>query len=332
MRANMKKPMLSVILSNYNHAQYLEGALEAILNQTYKPMEFIIIDDASTDDSVEIIETFKEKYPNIMLIKNKHNRGLVANGKELLRLAQGDYVYWSASDDMILPGFFEKSMNLLSQHPQAGLSWVDTIFINERDQKIGEDRLQLSSVPTYLSSEEMVEILRKKMLHISGLNTIYKRSALMEAGGVIPELKSYTDFFPILAMAFRYGICYIPEPLVVSRIQQTQYSSRLLKDKKNHSEIINHMLNLLNSPAYTDVRPHFKKSLALAYLFSPVISILLSNLEFRYYLSPKLIFRTYWRTIKKRINPYLPLSLKNIYYYFRNMHSKRIFGRDSISR
>lgn len=323
--ANMKIPMLSVILSNYNHAQYLEGALEAIFYQTYKPIEFIIIDDASTDNSMQIIERFAEKYSNIRLIKNKQNMGVIANGKELLRLAQSDYVYWAASDDMILPGFFEKSMNILSQHPQAGLCWVDTIFINEREQKIGEDRLHLSAEPSYLSSEEMVTILRKKMLHISGLNTIYKRSALIEAGGIIPELKSYIDFFPILVMAFRYGICYVPEPLVVSRIQQTQYSAKILKDKKTHSEIINHMLNLLNSPHYADVRPHFKNSTALAYLFSPVISTLLSNPNFRYYLTPKLLLRTYWRTAKKKINPYLPLSLKNIYYYFRNMHSKRVF-------
>ena len=58
----MKKPMLSVTLPNYNHAQYLEGALDAILNQRYEPMELVIIDDASTDNSVEIIEKYMARY------------------------------------------------------------------------------------------------------------------------------------------------------------------------------------------------------------------------------------------------------------------------------
>lgn len=323
----MKKPMLSVALTCYNQAQYLEGALESILNQTYKPLEVIIVDDASTDNSVEIIEKFIAKYSNIRLIKNSQNRGLIANIKELHQLAKGEYIYGIALDDMVLPGFFEKSMNLLVQYPQAGLCWVDTIFINERNQKIGEDRLQLSIDPRYFSPEEMVEILRKKMIHLSGIYTISKRSALIEAGGVIPELKSYIDFFSIVVMAFRYGVCYIPEPLVVCRIEPTQYSSKLLKDKKTHFEIISHLLNLLDSPAYADVRPRFKESLVLSYLFSPVIGVLLRNPKFRYYLSLKLVLRTYWRTIKKRLNPYLPLSLKNIYYYVRNKHSKYIFGR-----
>lgn len=319
----MKQPMLSVTLPNYNHAQYLEGALDAILTQRYEPMELVIIDDASTDNSVEIIEKYMARHSNIRLIKNSQNRGVGENCKELLRLAQGKYIYGAASDDRILPGFFEKTMNLLSQHPQAGLCWVDAVFINERDQKVGEDRFYLSSTPRYFSPEEVVEILRKKMFHIGGL--IYKRSALIEAGGFIPELKSFADFFPVFVMAFRHGVCYVSEPLVIYRVQQTQYSARLLKDKKAHSEIINRILNLLNSPEYADVRPHFKRSLALAYLFSPVIGVLLRNPDFRYYLSFKLFLRTYWRTIKKKINSHLPLFWKNVYYYFRNIHSKRVF-------
>lgn len=319
------RELLSVVISNYNHADYIVGALESIYAQNYSPMELIIIDDASTDNSVEVIEEYLKKFNNARLIRNEKNLGAIANGNRLLQLACGDYFFWIASDDRIAPHFFEKTINVLSQYPQAGLCWVETVFINEKGQQIGEDRFHLSSKPIYISSEEMVEVLRKKMLHISGLNTIYRRTALIEAGGIISELKTYTDFFPILVMAFRYGICYIPESLVVCRLHQTQYSAQLLKDKKTHTEIIRHMLNLLNSAAYADVRPHFKKSLVLSYLFSPVIQVLASTPEFRYYLSPKLISRTYWRTIKKRINPYLPLSLKNIYYYFRNMHSKRIF-------
>ncbi|MDO8445621.1 MAG: glycosyltransferase family A protein [Deltaproteobacteria bacterium] len=319
----MKKPMLSVILTNYNHAQYLEGALDAILTQRYEPMELVIIDDASTDNSVEIIEKYMAKHPNIRLIKNSQNRGVGENCKELLRLAQGEYIYAAASDDRVLPCFFEKTMNLLSQHPQAGLCWVDAVFINESGQKIGEDRFYLSSTPRYFSQEEVVEILRKKMFHIGGL--IYKRSALIEAGGFFQELKSYADYFSVLVMAFRHGVCYISEPLVVYRVQQTQYSAMLLKDKKTHSEIIYLILNLLNSPQYADVRHRFKRSLALAYLFSPVIGVLLRTPEFRYYFTFKLALHTYWRTIKKKINPYLPLSLKNVYYYFRNIHSKRVF-------
>lgn len=318
--------LLSVISSNYNHAHYIEEALEAIVNQNYSPMEFLIVDDASTDNSVEIIERFVASKPNMRLIKNDRNIGLLPNIQKLMALAGGDYVHWPSSDDRVLPGLYEKAMDLLSRHPEAGICFVETIFIDGEGNKIGEDSFHLSDKPRYFSPEEMVEILRKKMIHISGLSTIYRRSALIEAGGFIPELKSYSDFFPNLVLAFRYGACYIPETLVVCRLHKNQYSANLFKNKKAHCEIINQMLNLLNSPSYNDIRPFFKKSLALAYLFSPVISVLLHHSKFRYYLSTELFFRTYWRTIKKRINPYLPLSLKNVYYHMRNLHSRHLFA------
>lgn len=318
---------LSFISSNYNHAHYLEEALEALTSQTYPPMELLIVDDASTDNSVEILERFATKYPYIRVIKNEQNVGPLVNIKKLEEISKGEYFHSHGSDDMVLPGFYEKSMELLTRYPQAGLCLVDVIFVDENGDKIGAQRFHLSDSPRYFSPDEVVEVLRKKMISPGGVNSIYKRSAFIEAGGYIPELKSYNDFFPTLVLAFRYGICYIPEPLVVCRLHQTQYSAKLFKDKKAHLEIINHMLNLLNSPEYADVRPRFKESLALAYLFSPVIGILLRNPDFRCYLSLKLILRTYWRTIKKKINPHLPLLLKNVYYYFRNIHSKRVFKR-----
>ncbi len=315
---------LSFISSNYNHAHYLEEALEALTSQAYPPIEALIVDDASTDNSVEILERFAKKYPYIKVIKNEQNLGAIVNVRKFQDTLKGEYFHSHGSDDMVLPGFYEKSMDLLTRYPHAGLCLVDIIFVDEKGDRIGEERFHLSDTPRYFSPDEVVEVLRKKMITPAGVNSIYKRSAFIGVGGHIPELKSYSDFFPTLVLAFRYGICYIPEPLVVFRLNQTQYSAKLFKDKKAHLEIINYMLNLLNSPEYADVRPRFKESLALAYLFSPVIGVLLRNPDFRYYLSLKLILRTCWRTIKKKINPHLPLFLKNVYYYFRNINSKRI--------
>ena len=65
----MTTPTLSVIMGNYNHAHYLVESIPAILNQSFRPKEFIIIDDASTDNSVEIIEGFAKSY----LLENNHS-------------------------------------------------------------------------------------------------------------------------------------------------------------------------------------------------------------------------------------------------------------------
>lgn len=323
----MNKPTLSVIMPNYNHSKYIGEALDSILSQSYKPMEVIVIDDASTDNSVEVIQQFIKHNTNARLIVNERNMGAVRTGEKLLNLASGDYVFGIAADDKILPGFFEKSMELLEQFPQAGLCCVEPIFIDDDGNTIGEDEFYLSDKPCYISPEEMIVLLKKKLFSIGGNNTIIRRSALIEAGNFIPELRWYSDLFAVLVVAFRYGICYIPERLEVKRIDPNQYSSNPMRDRKVHAETVAHLLYLLNSPAYSDVRSHFKKSTALSFFYTPMLWTLLRNSNSRDLITLKLIPRTLWRTFKKKLNPYLPMSIKNIYYNVKNKHSKSALHR-----
>src|SRR4051812_18986927 len=101
-------PTLSVVHANYNHGKYISRAIEAIVSQSRPPDEYIILDDGSTDNSVEIIERYAARYPYIQVVKNERNLGLMANTPRLLGMAKSDYLYTAASDDHILPGFFEK--------------------------------------------------------------------------------------------------------------------------------------------------------------------------------------------------------------------------------
>ncbi|MBM3804581.1 MAG: glycosyltransferase family 2 protein [Acidimicrobiia bacterium] len=89
----IKPPTLSVIIPNYNHAAFLPRSLGAILAQSVQPLEIIVMDDASTDNSVEVIESFVRRHPHIRLHRNARNLGVVANGNRAVDLAQGDYMY-----------------------------------------------------------------------------------------------------------------------------------------------------------------------------------------------------------------------------------------------
>lgn len=323
----MSKPTLSVIMANYNHSKYIGEALDSIVSQSYKPMEVIVIDDASTDNSIEVIQQFVKRNTNVRLIVNEKNMGVVGTVEKLLNLAGGDYVFGIAADDKILPGFFEKSMELLERYPQAGLCCVDPVFTDNDGNTIGEDKFCLSDKPCYISPEEMIVLLRKKLFSIGANNSIIRRSALIEAGNFIPELRWYSDLFAVLVIAFRHGICYVPEGLEVRRIDPNQYSSNPMRGRKVHAETVEHLLYLLNSPEYSDVRPHFKKSTALSFFYTPMLWTLLRNSNSCDLITLKLIPRTLWRTFKKKLNPYLPMSIKNIYYNVKNIHSKSALHR-----
>ena len=86
---------MSVLLCNYNHARYLPDSLSAICTQTRLPEEVIVLDDGSTDNSLEIIEGFARRYPFIRVLKNETNRGLLYSINRALKEARCDFIVWA---------------------------------------------------------------------------------------------------------------------------------------------------------------------------------------------------------------------------------------------
>jgi glycosyltransferase involved in cell wall biosynthesis len=253
----MSRPSITVTISNYNHAHFLPDALAAILSQSYPAAEVLIVDDASTDDSIEVIHQFAKVYSNVRLIRNDRNRGAVHNAQVLFGLATGDYIYSTASDDRVLPGFFEKSIAVLAQFPNAGLCFSDPATFVETHGPIRDNRMELASKPRYFEPQELLSMLRRRSVEIAGHTSLMKRKLFLECGGLIPSLKWHCDWFGLWVLAFRYGACYVPEPLATLRVLPQSYSASGRRNQGQQIEIVTEMLRLLRGP-YKDVAPMFK--------------------------------------------------------------------------
>lgn len=111
-----EKGLVSVIMSNYNTPEeYLRAAIESILNQTYQKFEFIIIDDCSTDNSLQIIESYSDK--RIKIIRNEQNLGITKSLNRGLSIANGEFVARMDADDISLKNRFKKQVEFLRSHP-----------------------------------------------------------------------------------------------------------------------------------------------------------------------------------------------------------------------
>lgn len=251
----MIRNTLSVVMPNYNHAKYIGEALESILTQSFKPLEVIVIDDASTDNSVEIIQDFVKRYPIVRLIRNEKNIGAINCTHKLIALAKGEYFYGLAADDKILPGFLEKSMNILIKHPEAGLcstlSWV--IDEEGRHRGILPD-LKISDKECFVSPEKALSVLSKEGRWIMGNTAVYKLSALVDSGGYIPELRSFCDGFIHQVISLKYGVCYIPEPLACWRRMESGYAVSTNRNPDIMKEVIQHAVFLMRT-TYKDIFP-----------------------------------------------------------------------------
>lgn len=114
--------MVSVIVPTYNNADTIEEALNGIFNQTYKKLELIITDDNSTDTTMRIVRNWlsisSDRFLNTIVLENNINQGVVKNLNKAIKKANGDYIKFTAGDDILLPGAIKVSMNWLFIYPQ----------------------------------------------------------------------------------------------------------------------------------------------------------------------------------------------------------------------
>jgi glycosyltransferase involved in cell wall biosynthesis len=130
-------PKVSIILPNYNHEKFLDERLSSILNQTHEDFEVIILDDASTDNSVAVIEKYLYDPRILHFIKNTKNSGSTfIQWKKGLELAQGTYVWIAESDDISHPTFLEAMVQTLDGQKNTGLAFCPSKWIDEQSQYI----------------------------------------------------------------------------------------------------------------------------------------------------------------------------------------------------
>lgn len=253
----MQKSRLSVVIPNYNHAKCLPEALNAILSQSFRPFEIIIIDDCSTDNSVEVIESFMRHDSIIRLYRNEKNMGVNYSLNRGMGLSVGEYVVFPAADDRICPGFFEKSINLLTQYPEAGLC-------SALQQQIGPNGELIGWTPTPVISKKACFLPPKKVLDFltaygfwfTGPSVIYRREAIVKGtDGFLPELAHRSDHFADYIVAAKHGACFIPEVLASYRILSSGYAETTFDNEVLSRQTFARLLELMRSSKYAAIFP-----------------------------------------------------------------------------
>ena len=125
----MNNPLISVLLPVYNEEKYISQSIESVLNQTYRNFELIIIDDGSTDNSIDIINSYND--PRIILLKNERNLHIAKSLNNGFQHASGDFIARIDGNDIAVNTRFEKQMHYLSNHPKCGVVFSPVLKIDE---------------------------------------------------------------------------------------------------------------------------------------------------------------------------------------------------------
>jgi glycosyltransferase involved in cell wall biosynthesis len=260
----MTFPSISVAMPNYNQAGTLVRAIEAVLAQTLRPTEFLIIDDGSTDGSVEIIRDYRRRHDFIRVIEHGVNRGIVQTARELCLEARSDYAVFAASDDWLAPECLEVLIRQLACNPEAAFAFGNPVMENEADGTSDTLHMLPTTRAAYMAPAEFTRLELLNAFFRPSLSWMPMHCAVIRMDllrGVwldFPELKWHADLFMLYVLALRHGVCYWPASLVHIRTSPTDYS------KGQHSEaekaVVLEMWRLLHTETFADVRDLFLKS------------------------------------------------------------------------
>lgn len=254
----ISEPTFGIVLANYNDAKYLRTSLPAMLNQTRPLDEIVIVDDGSSDDSVEYIQSLMADHPQIRLLVNEQNSGVIYSVNRALYEARADYVNWAASDDKVLPEFVEKSAAVLEHHPKSAINISELAVFSTNDEEFFPKRneafvFNLSGAPAYMTAGEAQAWHDSHILWISGNTTFLRREALVAMGGYRQKLEWHADWLVGVVFALRYGIGVVPEVLAGLRTKEGSYSSAGISTFKRASEVIVATFDTIKAPKFNDI-------------------------------------------------------------------------------
>lgn len=216
---------LSVILPNRNHATLLPRALSALERQTRPADEILVIDDASTDDSRDVIRGFMPRLSNLRLLENPDRLGAVGALNRGLREATGDVVYCGASDDATDPTLFATLTGALEAHPSAALACAEARLVDEAGHLQGLRPIILPRWRTsFVSPHQTATLLRRMDNLFVSVVALYRRDLILAAGGLDERLGALCDSFLARRMALERGFVFVPRVLGTWHVQTASLS------------------------------------------------------------------------------------------------------------
>lgn len=237
-------PRVSIIVPNFNHGRFLSRRLTSIFEQSIQDFELIFLDDASTDNSLEVFEAFASD-PRVTLHVNKSNSGNpFVQWNKGLALAAGQYIWIAESDDFAEPTFLEMMIASLEKHPTASLATCRSMITDQYDHDLEvfdayhwfDDRQRWKHDYFNSGLAEISDFLAFQNTIPNASATLFRRS-LVEQGLRGPEnMRIAGDWFFWVKLLSGADICHVGQPL--NHFRQQHQSSQRVRSAADGGEVL----------------------------------------------------------------------------------------------
>lgn len=249
----MKKPIVSVIMATYNDDLYLKKSVESVLTQSLNNFELVIVNDASTDNTVNIIKSISKKDKRIVYVKNSRRMGLIASLNAGIKISKGKYIARLDSDDLwINDAKLMKSVELLEKKPEIVLvgSWARRINTNNKVVAYVKYPLTDTEIRNYLMIENC-------FVHSS---VLFRKNIVDKVGAYDSQFDSAEDYGLWVKIGTSGKLMNIPEYLVDYRVNPNGIShTRYLTQLNSTIKVVKKYRNFYRKASFGLVLWHIRK-------------------------------------------------------------------------
>jgi glycosyltransferase involved in cell wall biosynthesis len=174
----MATPLISIILPTFNMGKYLNRSIESILLQTFDDFELIVLNDGSTDETADLLASYAQKDPRIIVVHNLENLGLIPTLNKGLDIARGTFIARQDADNYSFPTRLADQVGYLKQHPHIGLVSARVFIVNHHGQTISDSIFPSVFLPPALIPWELLFYT-----YFAHDTIMARRDLLLQAGG-----------------------------------------------------------------------------------------------------------------------------------------------------
>lgn len=220
-------PKVSIIIPCYNQGKYVAEAINSALRQTFKDIEIVCVNDGSTDNSVEIIKSFENKYKNLIFLNNEENRGVIYSRNFAIKNCNGTYILPLDADDIIEPTYVEKAVKILDNNPNIGIVYCKA--------KIFGNYNKYWNLKPFNKSD----ILYENCIFCSAL---FRKSDFLKIGGYNNNMKYGCEDYDLWLSFIEQGLEVFQINEILFSYRQYDETSRTTISLKNKKEIWNNLI------------------------------------------------------------------------------------------
>jgi glycosyltransferase involved in cell wall biosynthesis len=229
-------PLVSIGVPVYNGEKYITRALDSLLAQEYRNYEIVISDNASTDQTQEILKEYAAKHPCIRTHTHFENVGAQENFRTVLRLARGEYFMWAADDDYWQPSFLPVLVNELNNHPDSGVAMCAVESVHENGTLHRTVRFSGKADPNSKNFLSMALGLASPIKYNLYFYGLFRRELLISAMEFVPEMQAY-DRWLLLQLSLATRFRYVDYVLHIRMIHEEPCHERYPEDELIRSQI-----------------------------------------------------------------------------------------------